>query len=112
MWVSIVDEVGYVFISLVNSDYSTRLTNTMLYNMKTEFYKCNPGAANGAVDAGAVKSDFLMDLANRYNDPGQWDKLSEAQRKVDQVRGQIQDNLKKMTVNHEQMIVNENELAI
>lgn len=105
MWASIIDEAGYAFIVLVDSDYSTRLASTLLNNMKTEFYKNNPGATSGAPEPGTARSEFLAELAGRYNDPLQWDKLSEAQHRVDQVKLQIQDNLKKITANRDQMMV-------
>ena len=73
--------------------------------MKTQFYECNPGAASTAVDTASAKTDFLALLANKYNDPSQWDKLTEAQQKVDQVKAQLQTNLKKITNNRDQMMV-------
>ena len=104
-WLSLIDEKGYVFIALVNTEYSSRLTTPLLYQMKTEFYKCNPVAEEGTVDASTVNSEFLIALANRYNDPSQWDKLTEAQNKVNQVKGQLQANLRGITVNRDQMMV-------
>ena len=74
--------------------------------MRTKFYECNTGAANSAVDTTTVNADFLAILANKYNDPGQWDKLTEAQQKVNQVKAQLQTNLKKITNNRDQMMVN------
>ena len=89
----------------MNSEYRSRLTNTLLYSMKSEFYKCNPVAATTSLDQASTKGEFLVTLAGRYNDPSQWDKLSEAQQKVEQVREQIQENLKKITANRDVMMV-------
>lgn len=72
--------------------------------MKTEFYKCNPMAVTTSLDQNSIKPDFLITLGDQFNDPGQWDMLSKAQQKVEQVKGKLQDNLRKITANRDAMI--------
>ncbi len=104
-WASLIDENGYVFIALVSPAYRPRLSNTLLYSLKNEFYRCNPSASVSTLDQVSIKGDFLPGLADRFNDPSQWDKLSQAQQKVELVKGQLQENLKKITENRDVMIV-------
>lgn len=89
------DENGYVFISVTNPQYAPRFTRTLLDELKAGFYKENPdgGAENPSQN---ISTRFMAELSMKYGTPSKFDKVSEAQSKMDEIAVKIQDELKKV----------------
>ena len=94
VWTSATDEKEYTYVTLTSSEYPTRFLTSLLGSFKQRFYDNNPAAKEDVPTK--VDTCFLKELVTKYNDPTQWDKVAEAQQKVEEIKLQLQDNLHKM----------------
>ena len=102
---SLADENQYIYFAFTQPIYSQRLTRALLDEMKTDFYRYNPDVENGQVTSKTVNAMFLTTLSDKYNDPGSFDKVSEAQYKIGELALTLQIELKKASTTNDQLNV-------
>ncbi len=91
------DEHHHLFVSLTADTYPPRLAAALVRDLQNQFYEHNPAAKTAdSTCPAALKTDFMTTLGGRYNDPKQWDRLAEAQHKVDELRLHLQESLQKV----------------
>ena len=98
----LLDENGYAFICMTHVQYAQRFSRMLLEEMKLMFYKECPTAAL-SVPTDKISSRFLSELSIKYSVPSKFDKVSEAQSKVEEITIKIQDELKKVAGSQNQM---------
>ena len=101
----LLDENEYIYLFIAHKDYPSHLTSGLLSEMKQKFYEANPTAAQAPIQKSSAKSEFLKVIANKYDDPGQWDALSAANMKINQVKYKMQESVKNIAENRDEMLV-------
>ena len=93
----------FVFLALTSSEYSPRLSRSLVHEMKAEFYSLNPAIIQNDFDAAKADATFLPSLGIKYNDPSRCDKVSEAQQKIDGIKKAIQGDLVKIVIGNREV---------
>jgi hypothetical protein len=98
-----------IILVLTQPSYPARLSEKFLEDLVDVFYKCCPQFQNNPFESEFNEKDVnkqeLFLLCEKYNDPVQVDKIIQAQHGVNRVAEVMQNNVKKMLVNQDQMVV-------
>ena len=97
----LVDNNDYVFLVLATEEYPRSTLRGILNELKSEFYKNNPRATNDLVEGHTVDAKFIQELSEKYSKVVS--KTSEAQRKLQEVHLRMQDNIKHVIGNQEEV---------
>ena len=101
----LVDDHDYVFLVLADEDYSRSTLRLILNSLKSEFYKYNPNAMKTLIDSKSVNTRFIQELGLKYSKSRDEAKTGEAQVKLNEVQLQMQNNMRMMMGNTEEMKV-------
>jgi len=86
-----------------SAQYPDRVANQMLRELGDKARNCQGDEILGQARAGALTPalrKIMKDLMKSYNDAGSHDKTTEVRQKVDDLKGIMQDNVKKILESH------------
>eukprot|EP00826_Nyctotherus_ovalis_P003375 TRINITY_DN10689_c0_g1_i15.p1 TRINITY_DN10689_c0_g1~~TRINITY_DN10689_c0_g1_i15.p1 ORF type:complete len:223 (-),score=84.21 TRINITY_DN10689_c0_g1_i15:97-765(-) len=93
----------YAFACLSNPQFAQRFCRTVLTELKVAFYQQVPGAAEHAAKKEDIPSRLLSDFALKHSNPRDFDKVAEANNKIQEVSIKLQEELKKVAGEKEKL---------
>ena len=86
----------YAFACLSHLQFAQRFCRTILTDLKASFYQQVPKAEGHTAKKEDIPSSFLKDFALKHSNPKEFDKVAEAQGKIQEVSIKLQEELKKV----------------
>ena len=88
---------------MTQQNYPSKIAFALLEEIKARLYAAYPQSLNNPTNDSAIKANFLLEVAEKYNNPANVDKLQSAKSKVDEIAKQMQSNMNKMLINNNDM---------
>lgn len=99
----LLDDNDYVFVAVTDIKYAQRFCRTLMDEMHSAFYARVPEAKDKTVSGSDIPKNFLPEIAGKYNVEKNFDKVAEANAKIDEIKIQVQDSLKKAAGDQKEM---------